>query len=73
MKYDHSAAKAAGFYSVLFAYAIAIIGIIGWVKCVIKLSDQDFKAPYKSEVIYAVGVFIPFTGAVIGYLDITDE
>ena len=40
----------------------------GWVKNVVKLSECDFKAPYKAEVIHAVGI-IPPIGMVTGWLN----
>lgn len=58
--------------SIITIYII-ILGIIGtgWVKNIIKLSDCDFKAPYKAEIIYGVGV-IPIVGMITGWLDIED-
>lgn len=56
--------------NLLFVY-ILIIGIVGtgWVKNIIKLSNCDFQAPYKAEVIYGIGI-IPVVGAITGWLDI---
>lgn len=48
---------------------IWIVGGIGWVKNIIKLAECDFEAPYKAEVIHAVGL-VPIVGAVVGYIDI---
>jgi hypothetical protein len=42
---------------------------VGWIKDIIKLSNCDFKEPYKAEVIYGVGAVIPFVGAVTGWMD----
>jgi len=50
---------------------IVILGSIGWVMCVVKLVKTDFQAPYKAEVIYAVGTFTG-AGAIIGWIDIKD-
>lgn len=47
---------------------IVVIGT-GWVKNVIKLSECDFKEPYKAEVIHGVGIFPP-VGMVTGWLDV---
>ncbi len=47
---------------------ILIVGV-GWVKNVIKLADCDFEAPYKAEVVHAVGI-IPPVGMVTGWLDL---
>jgi hypothetical protein len=46
---------------------VAVMGV-GWVKNVIKLADCDFKAPYKAEIIHAVGL-VPPVGMVTGWLD----
>jgi hypothetical protein len=50
---------------------LAIIGMIvtGWIKNLIKLSDCDFDAPYKAEVIHAIGLFPP-VGMVTGWIDV---
>ena len=40
----------------------------GWVKNIIKLSNCDFEAPYKAEVIHAIGI-IPPVGAIVGWMD----
>ena len=42
--------------------AIAVIGIASaaaWITNAYKLTDCDFEAPYKCEVVHAVGVFVP--------------
>lgn len=48
---------------------LIIIGSIGWIKDIVKLTHCDFKEPYKAEIIYGVGV-IPFVGAITGWMDI---
>ena len=50
--------------------SLVIVGVagIGWVKNVIKLAECDFQAPYKAEVIHAVGL-IPPVGAIVGWMD----
>ena len=48
---------------------IIIVGLTGWVKNIIKLSNCDFEAPYKAEVIHAIGI-IPPVGAITGWLDL---
>ena len=47
---------------------VVVVGT-GWVKNIVKLSSCDFKAPYKAEVIHAVGI-IPPVGMVTGWLDL---
>ena len=53
----------------LFALALILAIGIGWVKNLIKLSNCDFEAPYKAEIIHAVGL-IPPVGMVTGWLDV---
>ena len=50
---------------------LIIIGV-GWVKNLIKLSDCDFEAPYKCEVVHAVGI-IPPVGMVTGWLNFDEQ
>ena len=47
---------------------VLVVGT-GWVKNLIKLSECDFKAPYKAEVIHALGI-IPPVGMITGWLDV---
>ncbi len=50
---------------------ILLIGT-GWIKDIIKLTDCDFKAPYKCEIIYGVGI-VPIIGSVTGWIDIDSK
>ena len=52
---------------------LIVCGLIlaGWVQNIVKLSNCDFQAPYKAEVIYGVGR-VPIVGAVTGWIDIED-
>jgi len=56
--------------NIFIAYGIilTIIGA-GWIQDIIKLSNCDFKAPYKAEVVYGIGL-IPVVGMVTGWLDV---
>ena len=53
---------------VLPVVIILVIGT-GWVKNLIKLTECDFEAPYKAEVIHIVGL-VPPVGAITGWLDL---
>jgi len=57
-------------YSIYFA--IAIFGLIGWIKNISKLIDCDFEPSYKSEVLRIIGIPMAPMGAVIGYMDLID-
>lgn len=53
---------------VLQAVILIVVGT-GWVKNIVKLSDCDFKAPYKAEVIHTAGL-VPPIGAITGWLNV---
>jgi len=53
---------------VIVLILVAIISAIGWGKNLYKLSNCDFEAPYKAEVMHGIGI-IPFVGAFTGYMD----
>ncbi len=57
--------KITGMILVLFY----IIMCTGWVKNVIKLSNCDFEAPYKAEIVHGVGL-VPYVGMVTGWLEV---
>lgn len=58
------------FWSILFV--IVILGVVGEIKCILKLIDSDWKAPYKREAIYGIATCTTL-GAVVGWIDIKDE
>jgi len=55
-------------FGIVVFIIIAIVGT-GWVKNIIKLSNCDFKAPYKAEIIHGVGI-IPPVGMITGWLNV---
>ena len=55
---------------IVFVLIFGVIGT-GWVMNINKLTDCDFEAPYKCEMIHGLGV-IPFIGMVTGWMDIED-
>lgn len=55
-------------FLIIVIVAIIVVGT-GWVKNLIKLSECDFEAPYKAEIIHAVGI-IPPVGMITGWLDV---
>lgn len=51
---------------------IVIVVFSGWTMNIIKLFDQDFEAPYKTEALRGVGL-IPPIGMVTGWMDFDGE
>ena len=45
-----------------------IAGAVGWVKNIVKLTDCDFAAPYKCEIVHIAGL-VPPIGAFVGYME----
>lgn len=60
--------KIVGACAIIQVLIILVIGT-GWVKNVIKLSECDFQAPYKAEVVHGIGI-LPPVGMVTGWLDL---
>lgn len=56
-------------YVLMFQLVLVLVIGTGWVKNLIKLSDCDFKEPYKAEIIHLVGI-IPPVGMVTGWLNV---
>ena len=54
-----------------FGFIIQIALIIAWVWCTVRFVPCDFKAPYKAEAIYGIGI-VTGLGGVIGYINIPD-
>lgn len=62
--------KQRGFTAIELIIVIVVLFMaIGWVKNIIKLSNCDFAAPYKAEVIHGVGI-IPIVGGITGWLNV---
>lgn len=51
---------------------MVIVGFVGWSMNIYKFSQLDFKSPYAAESIRGIGIFVPFVGAVEGYINIQD-
>ena len=59
---------------VLLVYTAIIVFMVGgWGGNLIKLCRCDFQAPYKTEVIRTLGVFVPPVGMVAGWMTIGEE
>ena len=54
---------------VLFVLLILMAIATGWIMNIIKLSNCDFEAPYKCEVIHGIGI-VPPVGMITGWLEI---
>lgn len=59
---------------ILASALVTIFTFIGWGMSVYKLINCDFdsQGTWKAEVVYGIGVVIPPTSLIIGYLDIED-
>lgn len=54
----------------LIVYLLVIaMGLIGYVKNIIHLTECDFKESYKAEIIYTIGIPVAPMGAVCGWID----
>ena len=51
---------------IVFALAVSV----GWIKDIIHLAECDFKSPYKAEIVYSIGGFVPPIGMVVGWMDL---
>jgi hypothetical protein len=60
----------AGITLIAIFIIVGIMAISGYVMNIVKLTECDFEAPYKAEVIRSVGIPIPIVGAIAGYMDI---
>lgn len=49
---------------------IVLLVLAGWTMNLVKLIQCDFESPYKAEVIHTAGVFIPFVGAITGWINL---
>ncbi len=58
----------------LVALVLIVVGIgYGYVHNIIMLCNDDFKAPYKTEVIRGVGIVVPPVGWIAGYITFDEE
>ena len=57
---------------IAFYFAIIIGGLVGEVKCIIKMCQCNWAPIGKAEIIYTAGTFTGL-GAIVGYLDIQDK
>jgi hypothetical protein len=59
--------------SILLTQALVVL-FVGtlWVLNVVKLTESDFKAPFKKEIVHAIGL-VPPACIVTGWLNIADE
>jgi len=55
------------------AFIILFLGCaFGWVNNVLLLTESNFEAPYKNEIIRGAGIFIFPVGVIAGYIEIND-
>lgn len=58
--------------NLLIGVTIVIIGAVGWIANIYKLTKCDFKESYKSEILRGVGILVFPVGALFGYLKLKD-
>lgn len=58
--------------NILVGIIVLIVGGLGWVMNIYKLTKCDFKDPYKSEILRGAGILIAPVGAVFGFLKLKD-
>lgn len=63
MKYEKSTIILLALYIIL-----SIVAMTGYIKCIVKFCQCDFKESYKAEIIYGVGTATG-AGVVLGYID----
>lgn len=56
----------------LISIFIILLPAIGYVANIYKLTQCDFKEPYRAEAIRAIGL-IPVVGMITGYMEIEDK
>jgi hypothetical protein len=65
-------ASLVGLFACIIAATLVAAAVCGWCLNVYKLTQCDFEAPYKAEVIRGIGVPFGPVGIFAGYLDIED-
>jgi hypothetical protein len=65
-------ASLVGLFAAIIAATLVAAAVCGWCLNVYKLTQCDFEAPYKAEVIRGIGVPFGPVGIFAGYLDIED-
>lgn len=57
----------------LIAMIVGLIVVLGWWVNVFKFASSDFEAPFKPEIVRAVGVVVPPVGVAVGFVDLEGE
>lgn len=69
MRFQAKKKKFQGFWGIVFLLVI-FAGGFGWGKNIFELTDCDFDAPYKAEVIRVVSIPVWPMGMIVGYMDL---
>jgi hypothetical protein len=51
---------------------VCVALIVGYVMCIYKCINSDWKPPYKREAVYGISAIIGL-GGIVGYFNIEDE
>lgn len=49
---------------------VVVLGVFGYVRNVLKLTQCDFASPYKCEALHGAGLVAPPLGAVMGFVEV---
>lgn len=58
--------------TIIIYSVIAVLLLVGEIKCIIKMIQCNWEPIGKAEIIYTAATFTG-TGAIVGYFDIKDE
>jgi len=58
--------------SIIIVLTIAILAVVGEVKCIVKVFSCNWEPIGKAEAVYTVSALVG-VGAIVGYIDIEDK
>ena len=61
-----------GLVAVIIGVSIAVLAVVGEVKCIYKAVNCNWEPIGKAEIVYT-GAALTGVGAIVGYLDIKDK
>ena len=64
--------KVIAFIIVVMVCVALVASVYGWIANVVYFFECDFEAPYKAEIVRAIGIPIGPVGSVMGFIHIDD-